>query len=31
MRRKTIDELNVLVIDDDRHMRMLIRNVLFAL
>ncbi len=31
MKKKTIDELNVLVIDDDRHMRMLIRNVLFAL
>ena len=31
MKKKTIDELNVLVIDDDRHMRMLIRNVLFSL
>ena len=31
MMKKTIDELNVLIIDDDRHMRMLIRNVLFAL
>ena len=31
MKKKSIDELNVLVIDDDRHMRMLIRNVLFAL
>ncbi len=31
MKKKTIDELNVLLIDDDRHMRMLIRNVLFAL
>ena len=31
MKKKTIDELNVLIIDDDRHMRMLIRNVLFAL
>ena len=29
--KKTINELNVLVIDDDRHMRMLIRNMLFAL
>jgi len=28
---KTINEMNVLIIDDDRHMRMLIRNVLFAL
>ncbi len=31
MKKKTIDELNVLIIDDDRHMRMLIRNVVFAL
>ncbi len=31
MNKKTIDELNVLIIDDDRHMRLLIRNVLFAL
>mgnify|MGYP001439059462 FL=1 len=28
---KTIDQMNVLIVDDDRHMRMLIRNVLFAL
>ncbi len=31
MKKKAIDELNVLIIDDDRHMRMLIRNVVFAL
>ena len=31
MKTKTIEEMNVLIIDDDRHMRMLIRNVLFAL
>jgi len=31
MSPKTIDEMIVLIIDDDRHMRMLIRNVLFAL
>ena len=31
MPSKTIDNMNVLIIDDDRHMRMLIRNVLFAL
>ncbi len=31
MTKKTIEELKVLVIDDDRHMCMLIRNVLFAL
>ena len=31
MKKKTIEEMNVLVIDDDRHMRMLIRNILFAL
>ena len=31
MKKKTMDDLNVLIIDDDRHMRMLIRNVLFAL
>ncbi|MEE9318512.1 MAG: response regulator [Rhodospirillales bacterium] len=28
---KPIEEMNVLIIEDDRHMRMLIRNVLFAL
>ena len=28
---KTIDKMNVLVIDDDHHMRMLIRNILMAL
>ena len=31
MAAKTINEMNVLIVDDDRHMRMLIRNVLFAL
>ena len=31
MAKKTIEELKVLVIDDDRHMRTLIRNVAFAL
>ena len=31
MKKKAIDELNVLIIDDDRHMRILIRNVVFAL
>ena len=31
MTAKTIQETNVLVIDDDRHMRSVIRNVLFAL
>ncbi len=28
---KSIEELNVLIIEDERHMRMLIRNVVFAL
>ena len=31
MTAKSINEMNVLVVDDDRHMRVLIRNVLFAL
>ncbi len=31
MQHKSIQELNVLIVDDDRHMRMLIRNVVFAL
>ncbi len=31
MTKTTIEELKVLIVDDDRHMRMLIRNVLFAL
>ena len=31
MKKKTIEDLNVLIVDDDRHMRSLIRNVLFAL
>jgi CheY-like chemotaxis protein len=31
MQQKSIQELNVLIVDDDRHMRMLIRNVVFAL
>ena len=31
MKQKPIQELNVLIVDDDRHMRMLIRNVVFAL
>lgn len=31
MPAKTIDKMNVLVVDDDHHMRMLIRNVLMAL
>ena len=31
MKEKSIDQLNVLIVEDDRHMRMLIRNVLFAL
>ncbi len=31
MKVKSIEQLNVLIIEDDRHMRMLIRNVLFAL
>ena len=31
MKVKTIEQLNVLIVEDDRHMRMLIRNVLFAL
>ncbi|NQV82533.1 MAG: response regulator [Rhodospirillales bacterium] len=31
MKIKTITEIDVLVIDDDRHMRSLIRNILFAL
>ncbi len=28
---KSIEEMNVLIVEDDRHMRMLIRNVVFAL
>ena len=31
MKQKPIQEMNVLIIDDDRQMRMLIRNVVFAL
>ncbi len=31
MIQQPIQELNVLIVDDDRHMRMLIRNVVFAL
>ena len=31
MTAKSIKELNVLIVEDDRHMRMLIRNVVFAL
>lgn len=31
MRQKSINELNVLIVDDNRHMRTLIRNVVFAL
>ncbi len=31
MIQKPIQEMNALIVDDDRHMRMLIRNVLFAL
>ncbi len=31
MAKKPIEEMNVLIVEDDRHMRMLIRNVLFAL
>ncbi len=31
MKVKSIEELNVLIIEDDRHMRILIRNMLFAL
>ena len=31
MKAKSIEQLNVLIIEDDRHMRMLIRNVVFAL
>ena len=31
MKVKSIEQLNVLIVDDDRHMRMLIRNMLFAL
>ena len=31
MAMKPIEEMNVLIVEDDRHMRMLIRNVLFAL
>ncbi len=31
MKQKPIQEMNVLIVDDDRHMRMLIRNVVFAL
>lgn len=31
MEQKPIEEMNVLIVDDDRHMRMLIRNVVFAL
>ncbi len=31
MTKITIEELKVLIVDDDRHMRMLIRNVVFAL
>ena len=31
MQQKSIQELNVLIVDDDQHMRMLIRNVVFAL
>ena len=30
MKQKPIQELNVLIVDDDRHMWMLIRNVVFA-
>ena len=30
MIQKPIQEMNVLIVDDDRHMRMLIRNVVFA-
>ncbi len=31
MNQKPIQEMNVLIVDDDRHMRTLIRNVVFAL
>ncbi len=31
MKVKSIEQLNVLIVEDDRHMRMLIRNVVFAL
>ena len=31
MKVKSLEQLNVLIVDDDRHMRMLIRNMLFAL
>ena len=31
MSKKPINEMNVLIVEDDRHMRMLIRNVVFAL
>lgn len=31
MKAKSIEELNVLIVEDDRHMRMLIRSVVFAL
>ncbi len=31
MSKKPIEEMNVLIVEDDRHMRMLIRNVVFAL
>ncbi len=31
MAKKPIDEMHVLIVEDDRHMRMLIRNVVFAL
>ena len=31
MQQKPIQEMNVLIVDDDRHMRMLIRNLVFAL
>ncbi len=31
MKQKPLQEMNVLIVDDDRHMRMLIRNVVLAL
>ncbi len=31
MNQKPIQEMNVFIVDDDRHMRMLIRNMVFAL